>query len=207
MKILLADDHQLFLEGMQSVLASLSPDTHITCENNGNDALKQLSDSSFDIALIDLRLPSINGFSLLKELSTTNCLTPVIIVTASEDPQDIQQAIDLGAMGFVPKSSTGQQIIQAIELVLMGEVVKPDHLYQHHATTDDKPDWASQHNLTHRQLEVLRLIGHGLSNQAIADKLFLSIATVKTHIVAIFQALNTQNRTEAIKKAHQLGLD
>ena len=206
MKILLADDHQLFLEGMQSVLAGLSAYTHITCENNGQDTLKQLSEHSFDIALIDLRLPSINGFSLLKELSMINCLTPVIIVTASEDPQDIQLAIDLGAMGFVPKSSTGQQIITAIESVLMGEVVKPSS-WEHNSTIENKQDWASQHKLTHRQLEVLRLIGHGLSNQAIADKLFLSIATVKTHIVAIFQALDTQNRTEAIKKAHQLGLD
>jgi len=206
MKILLADDHQLFLEGMQSVLAEIASHT-IACENNGHDALRQLSENLFDIALIDLRLPSVNGFSLLTELALINCLTPIIIVTASEDPQDVQLAIDLGAMGFVPKSSNSQQIIKAIECVLMGEIVRPGSHCHPNDTMENKQDWASQHNLTQRQLEVLRLIGHGLSNQAIADKLFLSIATVKTHIVAIFQALKTQNRTEAIKKAHQLGLD
>ena len=207
MKILLADDHQLFLEGMKSVLDDLSPEIDITCENNGQDALKQLSENLFDIALIDLRLPSINGFSLLKELSLISCLIPVIIVTASEDPQDIKLALDLGAMGFIPKSATREQIIKAIESVLLGEVVSPLSPRYYNETTANKLDWASQHKLTDRQLEVLRLIGHGLSNQAIADKLFLGLSTVKTHIVAIFLALDTQSRTEAIEKARQLGLD
>lgn len=128
------------------------------------------------------------------------------MVTASEDPLDEQKAIDLGAMGFVPKSSSGQEIIHAINCVLDGEIVRQDNSI---FKFDDNPNnnWASQHNITPRQLEVLRLIRHGLSNQAIADRLFLSTATIKTHIISIFQALGTQSRTEAIQKAQQLGLD
>ena len=206
MKIFLADDHHLFLEGMQSVLSGLADDVDIETSNNGIDALKVLSNDLFDIALIDLRLPSLDGFSILSELSKINCLTPVIMVTASEDPLDEQKAIDLGAMGFVPKSSSGQEIIHAINCVLDGEIVRQDNSI---FKFDDNPNnnWASQHNITPRQLEVLRLIRHGLSNQAIADRLFLSTATIKTHIISIFQALGTQSRTEAIQKAQQLGLD
>jgi len=206
MKIFLADDHHLFLEGMQSVLSGLADDVDIKTTNNGVDALKILSNELFDIALIDLRLPSLDGFSILSELFNINCLTPVIMVTASEDPLDEQKAIDLGAMGFVPKSSSGQEIIHAINCVLNGEIVQQDNSI---FRFDDHPktDWANQHNITPRQLEVLRLIRHGLSNQAIADKLFLSTATIKTHIISIFQALGTQSRTEAIQKAQQLGLD
>lgn len=205
MKIFLADDHQLFLEGMRSVLANMGSDIQIDSAKNGREALERLTDDAYDIALIDIRLPNLDGFSLLTELYRTNNLTPIIIVTASEDPQDIQLAIDLGAMGFVPKSSTGKQIVTAINCVLKGEIVRPDGKGE--ASISNSINWASQHDITPRQLEVLRLIRHGLSNQAIATKLHLSTATVKTHIVAIFQALKTQSRTETIRKAQQLGLD
>ena len=207
MKIFLADDHQLFLEGMQSVLSYMAPDVQIVCAKNGVEALKQLTENAYDVALIDLRLPNLDGFSLLTDLSKTNSLTPVIIVTASEDPQDVQLAINLGAAGFVPKSSSGQQIVAAINRVLNGEIVRPGDDGLIEESTGGTESWARQHNITPRQLEVLRLIRHGLSNQAIADKLHLSMATVKTHIVAIFQILNTQSRTETIRKAQQLGLD
>jgi len=203
MKIFIADDHQLFLEGIKSVLQSMGNHVDITSVNNGQDALKTLTDNIFDIALIDLRLPNIDGFSLLTELSKINCLTPVIMVTASEDPEDANRAFDLGAMGFVSKSANSQKIIQSIESVIRGEVVKP----QTHNHKSNDSHWADQHHITLRQLEVLRLIKQGLSNQAIADRLFLSTSTVKTHIVALFQAFETQSRTETILKAQQLGLD
>lgn len=207
MKVFVADDHQLFIEGIRAVLADTYTDIEIDFANNGHNAFNALTTGAYDIALIDLRLPNLDGFDLLRELSNINCLTPVIMVTASEDPRDVQKAFDLGVMGFVPKSSTGQQIINAIDRVLMGEVIMPDNLEQVGIPVTTKEDWASQHGITPRQLEVLRLIRNGLSNQAIADKLFLSMATVKTHIIAIFRALDTQSRTEAVQKAQQLGLD
>jgi NarL family two-component system response regulator LiaR len=207
MKILLADDHHLFLEGMRSVLNSLFSDVEFECVSNGHQALEKLSTGAYDVALVDLRLPGVDGFSLLAELSKSLCLTPIIMVTASEDPWDVEKTLQLGAMGFVSKSANGNQIQNAIESVLRGEIVQPNHYAQLSEGSPTSNDWASQHNITPRQLEVLRLIRHGLSNQAIAEQLFLSLATVKTHIVAIFQALGTQSRTEAIQKAQRLGLD
>jgi NarL family two-component system response regulator LiaR len=207
MKILLADDHNLFLEGIRSVIKGIFTNTEFECVNDGHQALQYLSNTSYDIALIDLRLPGIDGFQLLDELSKSLCLTPIIIVTASEDPWDIDRAMQLGAMGFVSKSSNGKQIQQAIESVLQGDIVKPTTINQQGSINSTPSNWAKQHNLTPRQLEVLRLIRHGLSNKAIAEQLSLSLATVKTHIVAIFHVLETQSRTETIKKAQQLGLD
>lgn len=207
MRILLADDHQLFLEGMQSVLSGIEPDSEIECCRNGRDALRQLLDHAFDIALIDLRLPNLDGFGILTELSAANCLTPVIIVTASEAPHDARRCINLGAMGFVPKSSTGQQMIETIQRVVKGDIVKPQADEYARMGMLSSNDWASQHNITPRQFEVLRLIKQGHSNPTIADILHLSTATVKTHIVALFRALEAGNRTEAIQKAQQLGLD
>tara|TARA_R110002050_G_scaffold5842_9_gene25057 strand:+ start:2148 stop:2771 length:624 start_codon:yes stop_codon:yes gene_type:complete len=207
MKVLLADDHILFIEGMRAILHSMFSDVECESVNNGQQAYEKLTVESYDIALVDLRLPGIDGFHLLEKLSESLCLTPIIMVTASEDPWDMEKALQLGAMGFVPKSSNGNQIKNAVESVLRGEIVKPSNDIPVSDRHLIPVDWASQHNLTSRQLEVLRLIRHGLTNQAIADQLFLSLATVKTHIMAIFQALNTQSRTETIKKAQQLGLD
>lgn len=207
MKIFLADDHQLFLEGMQSILIGIDPKIDIEFAYNGNDALKMLSKTNYDVALVDLRLPGLDGFSLLSELSKINCLVPIIIVTASEDPDDLKRAIDLGALGFVPKSSTGQQIIDTIKAVLNGEIVISNDDQRRQEKFEAQSNWARLHNITPRQLEVLRLMRIGLTNQAIAERLFLSTATVKTHIVTIFQTLGTKNRTETIEKIRQLGLD
>jgi len=207
MKILLTDDHQLFLEGMQSVLSRLAPNVEIECCSNGRDAIKKLSNNTFDIALIDLRLPQLDGFGVLTELATVNCLTPIIIVTASEDPYDAQRCIHLGAMGFVSKSSSGEQMVEVIKRVLAGAIVTPQTNLHANTSVGKSDNWATQHNVTSRQFEVLRLIKQGHSNQSIAETLDLSTATVKTHIIALYRTLDVSSRTEAIQKAQQFGLD
>ncbi|WP_300427214.1 response regulator transcription factor [uncultured Thalassolituus sp.] len=209
MKILLVDDHQMFLDGLSAILSGSALEADVEVVSNGRDALTRLSEGTFDIALIDLRLPVIDGFALLSELAAINSLTPVIVVSASRDPDDIRRCMALGAMSFIPKSSSGQRIIQTIIDVMDGKTV-----FDSGAPVKDVPDflaeskeWAALHNITPRQLEVLRLVRKGLSNQAIAEELFLSVATVKSHLSAIFHALGAQSRSESSKKAHQLGLD
>ncbi len=207
MKILLADDHQLFLEGLQSILMGLGTDTEIETVYNGRDALEKLTEDTFDIALIDLRIPGIDGFGLLSELTKINCLVPVVLVTASEEPLDMQHALDLGAMGYVPKSSSAKQILDTVTSVLNGEISTPNNSPSMNNVVSSYLNWGSQHEITPRQMEVLSLIRRGMSNKAIADQLNLSLGTVKTHIAAIFQALGTRSRSETINKVKQLGLD
>ncbi|BDZ75326.1 DNA-binding response regulator [Methylophaga marina] len=205
MKLLLVDDHQLFLDGLTALLSKADSIDIIETVNNGQEAFEKLMSGQYDVALIDLRLPIMDGFELLQSLSDSSCLVPIIIVSASSDPIDIDTAFNLGAMSFIPKSSSGETILNTIEKVMTGQKVFPDN-----AASDLKPgaeEWARQHNITKRQLEVLRLMRQGFSNQAIAEQLSVSMPTVKSHVSAIFQALGTQSRSESSKKAHQLGLD
>jgi len=206
MKILLVDDHQMFLDGLSVILSESDLAADVEAVNNGKDALKKLLSNEFDVALIDLRLPIMDGFSLLERMNECNNLTPIIIVSASRDPGDIRKAIELGAMSFISKSSSGQRIIQTIHGVFEGKTV---YSAEYDALFDlsESKEWATQHNMTLRQLEVLRLVRKGLSNHAIAEELCLSVATVKSHISAIFHALGAQSRSESSEKAHQLGLD
>ncbi len=204
MKILLADDHQLFLDGLCAILGVREDGAEVVCVRDGHAALEQLLEGDFDVALIDLRLPGRDGLGLLEELNARNCLVPVIIVTASEDPDDRLQALEAGAMGFIPKSASGQQIAEAILAIQQGQVVDADTL---DGLDQAQRDWARMHNITPRQLQVLRLVRRGLSNQAIAERLSLSTATVKSHLAALFRAFGTQSRTETIEKAHRLGLE
>lgn len=205
MKLLLVDDHQLFLDGLTALLSKGDNIDAIDTVNNGKEALEKLQSGQYDVALIDLRLPIMDGFELLQSLSESSCLVPIIIVSASADPSDIDLAFNMGAMSFIPKSSSGETIAHTIDQVMSGQKVFPDQTNT--PLTPQAKQWASQHNLTQRQLEVLRLMRQGLSNQAIAELLSIRMPTVKTHISAIFQALGTQSRAESSKKAHQLGLD
>jgi len=208
MKILLVDDHQMFVDGLRGILSASDLNAEIETVNNGKAALERLKSVKFDIALVDLRLPIMDGFMLLSEMSKCGNLTPVIIVSASRDPEDMRKAIELGAMSFIPKSSSGDRIVQTIADVMNGKVVYSNKTdINEEDFLSDGALWAAQHNMTPRQLEVLRLVKKGLSNQAIAEQLCLSVATVKSHLSAIFHALGAQSRSESSKKAHQLGLD
>ncbi len=208
MKILLVDDHQMFVDGLRGILSASDLNAEIETVNNGKAALERLKSVKFDIALVDLRLPIMDGFMLLSEMSKCGNLTPVIIVSASRDPEDMRKAIELGAMSFIPKSSSGDRIVQTIADVMNGKVIYSNKTdINEEDFLSDGALWAAQHNMTPRQLEVLRLVKKGLSNQAIAEQLCLSVATVKSHLSAIFHALGAQSRSESSKKAHQLGLD
>ena len=208
MKILLVDDHQMFVDGLRGILSASDLSAEIETVNNGKAALERLKSVKFDIALVDLRLPIMDGFMLLSEMSKCGNLTPVIIVSASRDPEDMRKAIELGAMSFIPKSSSGDRIVQTIADVMNGKVIYSNKTdINEEDFLSDGALWAAQHNMTPRQLEVLRLVKKGLSNQAIAEQLCLSVATVKSHLSAIFHALGAQSRSESSKKAHQLGLD
>lgn len=210
LKILLIDDHQLFLDGLTAILYSVPGVQAIDSANDGKTALTMLQTGDYDVALIDLRLPLADGFSILQNMEQIGSLTPVIVVTASQDPQDIHRAKQYGAMGYMAKSASSGEILTAIHAVLAGELAFPDHTLSGVSrphTSPPQQHWARQHNLTTRQVEVLRLVKQGLPNQEIAQQLFLSLATVKSHISTLFKVLDAKNRAEAIRKAQQFGLD
>lgn len=204
LNFLIADDHHLFLEGLKYLIHCLHPDATIAEANNGCDALTLLTETpSLDLALVDLRLPGIDGFTLLRRLTAISSLTPALIISSSEDPEDIKRAFHLGASGFVSKSFTPEELQKAITTILSGGIYKPQSL----ASTGSTPLWAEQHKITHRQLEVLRLAKKGKPNNEIAGQLFITERTVKAHITALLNSFKAKSRTELVHKASQLGLD
>ncbi len=208
MKILVADDHCLFLEGLKYMLHGLYPEVDITGVINGNDAFDALNaDIEYDLVILDLKLPNRDGFDLLKSLLERNFLTPILILSSSDDPEDIDLALTLGASGFVSKSFKPDEMKIALDTIFSGNIYVPNYGTHGAVATDAKNTWASQHNITPRQLEVLRLVKRGYSNNEISEKIFVTQRTIKAHLEVLFKNMHVKSRTELVQKANQLGLD
>lgn len=204
LNILIADDHCLFLEGLKHLVHRLYPNAVITEASNGVDALRLISEGTpYDLALIDLRLPGMDGFTLLKRLTQTTSFIPVLIISSSEDPADIEQTFQLGSSGFVSKSFTPDELKSAIATIVAGGIYRPQIPHK----LNQIPSWADQHQITPRQLEVLRLAKKGKLNNEIAERLYITERTVKAHIAALFESFKAKSRTELVHNANQLGLD
>jgi DNA-binding NarL/FixJ family response regulator len=202
MKILVIEDHPLLRQGVKLVVARLQEQMELTDAPDANGALA-LTDTQrdWDLILLDLGLPDSQGLSLLQTLRTRLPTTPIVVLSAAEEPALIHDALRGGAQGFVPKSSSNETLLNALRLVLSGaqyvppQVLKPtDHLS------------TSVVHVTRRQQQILDLLARGRSNKQIARELGLTPGTVRIHMTAIFKALQASNRTEAVFVARRLGL-
>lgn len=202
MKILLCDDHTLFREGLSHILVELDANTTIDLIQAESiakalDKIKLYSD--IDLILLDLNMPGVNGFEGLTLIIESNPVLPVVIISASEDIQDIRQALTNGAMGYICKSASSENMLNALRLVLSGEIYIPPAALSQTAHS-------IFNQLTPRQFDVLHLMDKGCANKLIASELNISEATVKMHVSAIFRELDVTNRTHAVIKAQSLGL-
>jgi DNA-binding NarL/FixJ family response regulator len=205
MKILIADDHALFREGMRHVLALLMDDVEIVEAGDCAQALRSVeSDGDITLMLLDLNMPGRDGFAALETLSRRYPALPIVVLSGSELRADMRRALDNGAMGFIPKSATAPVMLSALRLVLAGGVYVPPELVQSGAQERSAP--GADAGLTPRQIEVLGCVIDGKPNKIIAYQLGLTEATVKAHITAVFKALQITNRTQAARAAERLGL-
>jgi DNA-binding NarL/FixJ family response regulator len=220
MKILIADDHELFLKGLQFVLESNFQGVEITAAQNYTQIFECLEKSNdFDLIITDLAMPGANCFDALEEIHRLSPETPIIIISAIFDKDILQRTIEAGVSGYIPKSSSNQLIISAIHLVLAGGVYIPHELMDH-----DMPDnqelnselgrlrdlsqrshFRSGKKLSPRQIDVVRCLARGLSNKRIAAELGLTEGTVKVHITVILKSLGVTNRTGAVIEAAKNG--
>jgi DNA-binding NarL/FixJ family response regulator len=196
--ILIIDDHPLFLAGVKQILKHSLPGVVITSCTTFNEALTLSLDTRFDIVLLDLNLPDKHGIEALKSLLHHTPDRPVAILTASEEKQDLEQAIKSGAKGYIPKTTSPDKITPIIQQIIDGHCYFPE---LNEATSNSLAD---AYDLTARQIEILKLIAEGYSNKGIAEQLFISEGTVKQHINAIFRELSVKNRTQAtlVAKKH-----
>ncbi len=203
MKILIIDDHTLFRAGLSLVLDELEGGNEILEADNYSQAKEHLAaNPDIDLVLQDLYFPGNNGFEVLVDINQHYPALPVVIVSASKNPRDIQQALNSGAVGYITKDTSSDVMFKALQLILAGGVYVPQAILK---TADSSQATGSSviYNLTPRQQEVLSYICDGSSNQEIGEKLKLSESTVKMHITSIFKGLGVNNRTQAAKVANQ----
>lgn len=211
-KLLIVDDHGLVREGLKAILGQ--SDLKAQCLEAWDEAsiwhqITQHAD--IDIVLLDIQLPGLSGMELLKRIVKERPQLPIIMLSADHDSNTVSQALQLGASGFMPKSSLNQVLISAIRLVVAGGVyIPPEALLKSNskpAAATTKPAVSLDAlGLTNRQLDVMRLLLKGMSNKLISRQIDLAEATVKIHIRGILRALNVTTRTEALVKLTEMGV-
>ncbi len=212
MKLLIVDDHGLVREGLKAIVAQ--SDLQAQCfeawdEASIWDQLTQHSD--LDMVLLDIQLPGLSGMELLQRIVKDQPQLPIIMLSADHDSDTVSKALQLGASGFLPKSSLNQVLISAIRLVVAGGIYIPPQALQKStakpAPVQNKPPVGLDSlGLTNRQIDVLRLLLKGMSNKLISRQIDLAEATVKIHIRGILRALNVTTRTEALVKLSEMGV-
>lgn len=206
--IIVADDHPLFRDALCQAIADLPDEYEIRKAGDFETVLGLLEADGFvDLVLLDLNMPGNNGFSGLLRIRTDFPAIPTAIVSATEDPATIGRALEIGASGYIPKSSNAESIREAIMAVLDGEIWLPENL----ELADGQRDSGSQvierfRSLTPQQSRVLSMLGEGLLNKQIAYELGVSEATVKAHVSAVLTKLGVDSRTQAVILLGKFGL-
>jgi DNA-binding NarL/FixJ family response regulator len=209
MKILVVDDHILIREALRGVLKELRSDAMVLEAPDGGQAMALIGEhADIGLILLDLNLPDRDGFSMLAELRERYPATSVVVLSGQQDRGSVVKVLDLGALGFIPKSAPREVMLAGLELVFAGGIYIPPEILSRQepvlSQNPPPPDAGSSRTppkdlgLTDRQLEVLSLMMRGKSNKAISRVLDVAEPTVKNHITAIFRALKVTNRTEAV---------
>jgi DNA-binding NarL/FixJ family response regulator len=217
MKFLVIDDHGLIRDALRGVLRELTPDSTVSEASNYRQATRLLEQNpDYGMILLDLHLPDRNGLTVLAELRQRYPATSIVVLSAFNDYANVVKALNLGALGFIPKSAERTVMVGALQLVLAGGTYIPPDILNHAGSAPGaempvtpqaggQPVSPADLGLTERQVEVLAYMIRGMSNKAICRKFGLAERTVKNHVTAILRALKVTNRTEAAFKARELG--
>lgn len=210
MKILIVDDHALFRSGMVHLLQSLSPSPDvIESEDLGNACAVLQAGNDIDLVLLDLKLNDATGVDSLLTLRREAPDTTIVVLSGEQDPMVIHRCIDSGAMGYISKAATHDELLAAIRLIVSGGVYLPREAMSnglHRRADGERSDVALLASLSDRQREVLGYLLQGKPNKTISNNMAISQNTVKAHLSAIFRILGARNRTEAVYFAARAGV-
>src|SRR5271156_1656570 len=199
-EVLIADDHTTFLAGLTSII-DMEDDMMVVAQaTNGRDAVDLWRKHRPTVALMDLRMPVLDGVAAINEIRQEDESAQIVVLTTYDSDNDIYRAIKAGTKGYLLKDARREELLDCIRKVNRGETCVPQALMQKLVTG------ISSEALSDRELEVLQLLAQGRSNKEIGAKLFISEFTVKGHLRNIFSKLNVLSRTEAISAATRRGL-
>ena len=208
-RIVIVDDHPVFRFGLRALLESQTDMAVVGEAESGEDALKLAETHQPDMVLLDVNMPGMNGIDATRQITTTTPSIAVLIITMFDD-DTVFTAMQAGARGYLLKGAQGDETLRAIRAVANGEVIfspgVAEHMMAYFARGMKAAPDAPFPDLTPREGEILELLAQGLTNTAIAEKLFLSPKTIRNHVSNIFSKLQVATRSEAIIKAREAGL-
>ncbi|HTZ81442.1 MAG TPA: response regulator transcription factor [Stellaceae bacterium] len=205
-RLVIADDHPLFRDALRVTIGQTFSGADIAEADSFESLRRQLEAvPETDLVLLDLKMPGSQGFSGLLYLRAAFSAVPVAIISANEEPRVMRLALELGALGYIPKSATPGDIRAALSALLAGKTWLPLAAELHRAAEDpDAALVAGLARLTPQQVRVLMMMSDGLLNKQIAHLLDVTEATVKAHVSAILQKVGVDNRTQAVIVARRL---
>ncbi len=218
MKLLIADDHTLFRDALVQYIERSDPSSSVLIAKDFYEALSILDKDPYqDLIILDLRMPGMNGlegFEIIREKFPKN---RVALMSGVAESEDVQKALDLGAVGYFPKTLSGKVLLRAIERVVAGEKFIPEgektqfmpSYYADPPSEENNKSSIEENNniaFTPREREVLSYLVEGASNKEIARSLDLQVVTVKLHVRGVCRKLNANNRTQAALMAKEMGI-
>jgi DNA-binding NarL/FixJ family response regulator len=202
-RIIIVDDHPVVRDGLRGMLAG-DPDIEVVGEaSDGADALEVVASLLPDVVLMDLRMPRLGGAAAIRALAEQSATAKVLVLTTYDTDSDVVHALEAGATGYLLKDSPRDELIRAIHAAARGETVLAPSVATRLVTQLRSP---AQDALSDRELEVLSLIARGETNRGAAARLFISEATVKTHLLHIYAKLDVNDRAAAVASAYERGL-
>ena len=202
-RVVLGDDHTLVRQGLRRTLEQTGDIEPVGEAATGTEIIRVVKETEPDIAVLDIRMPEMDGIQAAREISAHHPETGVVMLTAFDDRHSVVEAVRAGARGYVLKTRDAAQLVDTIRLVADGNlVIDPDVVV---ALSDElvtaKQEERAADTLTDRELQILQLVAFGYTNRDVGQRLFISPDTVKTHLEHIYQKLGATDRTAAVAEA------
>ena len=215
-RVALVDDQAMVRVGLRMILESEGDISVVAEATSGTEAARIVAAHSPDVVLMDVRMPGMDGLTATREVLAAHPESRIVILTTFDDDEYVYEALRAGASGFLLKSVEGDALVAAVRVVAAGEaLLAPEvtrRVIEQFARTaplrdeDHVPSAAAIGDLSDREVEVLRLMARGLSNQEIASQLYVSSTTVKTHVSHILTKLGVRDRVQAVVEAYDSGI-
>lgn len=202
-RVLVVDDHPVVRDGIRGMLAGASGIEVVGEAGGGAEAVEQAESLAPDVVLMDLRMPGVDGVAAIREIVRRGLPSRVLVLTTYDTDREVLSAIEAGATGYLLKDAPRDELVRAVEATARGQAFLSATVG---ALLMERVRSPEPETLTERELEVLRLVASGATNRDIAERMFVSEATVKTHLLHVYEKLGVNDRAAAVAAAYDRGL-